>query len=581
MSITFTEHKRLLTAYLLPQWRRVLLLGVFLLGTIAVQLVNPQLLRQFIDRATRGGSLDDLLRVAMAFLAVALTGQVVSTLSTYYSEDVGWTATNWLRGDLALHVLRLDLGFHNSRTPGELIERVDGDVTQLATFFSQFVVRVFGNGLLLAGIVAVLYREDWRAGAAFTAFTAVALVAMRRAFDVAVPHWKESRQAGAALLGFLGERLAGTEDIRASGATGYSMRRLYQAMREQMRKQRRAWLYGQVMWGGTTALFAVGHVMTFALGAYLLQAGALTLGGMFLLFSYMELLRHPLEQITRQMQELQRATASVGRIADFFGLRSRIEEGVGVPIPGGPLAVEFDHVSFAYEDGVPVVQDLAFRLEPGTVLGLLGRTGSGKSTIGRLLARLYDPTAGAIRLGDADIRDARVADLRRRVAVVTQEVQLFHASLRDNLTLFDPQISDDRVRAALEDIGLGPWLADLPDGLDTIVASGGQGLSAGEAQVLALGRVLLGDPGLVILDEASSRLDPATERLIERAVQRLLRGRTAIVIAHRLSTVQHVGEIVILDDGRLLEHGPRDALVRDPESRFARLLRTGLEEVLV
>jgi ATP-binding cassette subfamily B protein len=218
------------------------------------------------------------------------------------------------------------------------------------------------------------------------------------------------------------------------------------------------------------------------------------------------------------------------------------------------------------------------------VLGLLGRTGSGKTTLTRLLFRLYDINAGEICLGDVDLRAAKLADLRQRIGIVTQDVQLFQASVRDNLTLFDHSISDERIMQALDDLDLLSWFHTLPGGLDTELASGNGGLSAGEAQLLAFARVFLKDPGLVILDEASSRLDPATEARIERAIDKLLRPdgsrRTCIIIAHRLSTVQRADEILLLEQGRIVEHGPRAQLAADSDSRFSKLLQTGMTEVL-
>ena len=228
---------------------------------------------------------------------------------------------------------------------------------------------------------------------------------------------------------------------------------------------------------------------------------------------------------------------------------------------------------------MPVLHDVSFTLEPGAVLGLLGRTGSGKSTLARLVLRFYDPLNGAVRWSGVDLRTVSLAQLRGRLGVVTQEVQLFHATVRDNLTLFDTDIRDEQIRQAISILGLDAWLATLPDGLDTLLAGGDSGLSAGEAQLLAFTRVFLRDPALVILDEASSRLDPATEQLVGRAVERLLSGRTAIVIAHRLRTVEHVDQIVILEHGRIIELGPRPVLAADPDSRLSALLRTGLEEV--
>jgi ABC-type multidrug transport system fused ATPase/permease subunit len=214
------------------------------------------------------------------------------------------------------------------------------------------------------------------------------------------------------------------------------------------------------------------------------------------------------------------------------------------------------------------------------VLGLLGRTGSGKTTLTRLLFRLYDLSSGAIHLGGVDLRVARLHELRERVGIVTQDVQLFQASIRDNLTLFDRSIADERIMAMLEQLELAGWVSSLKHGLDTELGPGGGGLSAGEAQLLAFARVFLQDPGLVILDEASSRLDPATERLIERAVDRLLAGRTGIIIAHRLATVQRADEIMILEHGQIIEHGPRELLANVPDSRFATLLRAGMKELL-
>ncbi|HUS15700.1 MAG TPA: ABC transporter ATP-binding protein, partial [Chloroflexia bacterium] len=224
--------------------------------------------------------------------------------------------------------------------------------------------------------------------------------------------------------------------------------------------------------------------------------------------------------------------------------------------------------------------NLSFALPAGAVRGVLGRTGSGKTTLTRLLFRLYDPHAGTLRLGGVDLRDTCLTDLRARVGIVTQEIHLFHASVRDNLTFFDRGIADARILAVLQDLGLGGWYEALPHGLDTKLAPGGSGLSAGQAQLVAFARVFLKDPGLVILDEASSRLDPATEAQVEHAVDRLLAGRTGIVIAHRLGTVERADCILILDEGRIVEYGPRGALAADPRSRFSRLLQTGLEEVL-
>ena len=211
---------------------------------------------------------------------------------------------------------------------------------------------------------------------------------------------------------------------------------------------------------------------------------------------------------------------------------------------------------------------------------MLGRTGSGKSTIARLMARLYEPQEGTVRLGGVATWDAHVTDFRERVGMVTQDVQLFRASVRDNLTFFDPNVPDEVLLDVIDRLELDEWLAGMPEGLDTDLVSGSGGLSAGQAQLLAFTRIFLKDPGVVILDEASSRLDPATEMLIERAVDHLLADRTGIVIAHRLATVARADDILILDSGRVVEFGDRASLAADPESRFSALLASGMEEAL-
>ena len=333
------------------------------------------------------------------------------------------------------------------------------------------------------------------------------------------------------------------------------------------------------MWTSSLLIFTLGNAVAFVLAYYLFRDGSLTIGAVYLIFHYTELLRRPIDQIRTQIEDLQSATASIARVNSLVNRKPAIEDGPGPDLPEGPLRLEFHDVSFSYEPGTPVLQDIQLDLQPGQTLGLLGRTGSGKTTLGRLLLRFYDAEEGEVRLGGAQIKELRLADLRNRVGMVTQDVQIFSASLRDNLTFFDQSISDERLTAVVEEVGLGEWLTALPRGLETQLDSGGGGLSAGQAQLVAFARVLLSDPGLVILDEASSRLDPATEDRIGLAIAELLETRTAIVIAHRLSTIEKLDRIAILEHGRIVEQGARSVLARDPTSRFHRLRTLSGEEV--
>ncbi len=585
MEIHLGQYWRLLRLYLRPLWPRAVALAVLLCAAIALELLSPQLLRGFIDRARAGASARVLIGTAALFMLVALGGGGVTVVETYVAESLGWTATNRLRADLALHLLRLDLSFHHAHTPGELIERLDGDVTALANFFSRFVIYVVGNVVLLAGVVLLLGREDARIGLETAVFAVAILVAMARLYGVARPVWAALDEANARFYGFLGERIGATEDIRSCGATAYTLLRLYEQLRALRPLQIKATFLGQLVWVAALNLSALATAGALALGTLLVDRHAATVGTVYLVFLYTDLLVRPIAQLQAQIQDLQQAGAAVGRINDLFATRSRLPdpEGPGAPISSGPLTVALDAVSFRYDAdsvGEPALCDVTLCLEQGAVLGLLGRTGSGKTTLVRLLARLGDPSAGTVRLGGTDLRAARLAEVRRRVGFVTQEVQLFAASVRDNLTFFDPHIPDTALLGAIAELGLDEWYRRLPDGLDTLLGPGGMGMSAGEAQLLAFVRVTLRDPGLVILDEASAHLDPATERLVDHAVGRLLRGRTAVIIAHRLTTVERADRIVTLDAGRVVEDGPRAALARDPASYYSRALRAGLQEVL-
>ena len=584
MKIPLRTYWDLLARHIAPQKPLFVWLVLLLLGSISLQIINPQIMRAFIDSALGGGTSAQLLRDAAAFIAIALVQQGAAVGVTYLGESVAWTATNALRGELAEHCLNLDMSFHNTHTPGELIERIDGDVTLMANFFSQFAILIVGNGLLLVGVLAALARENVTTGVVFTVFAAVTLAVMIRIRGIAVRHHKDRRQAEAELSGFIEETLSGTEDIRSSGATGFSLRELFRLqgiiLGHDRKAHQKGWLVSDLIPGG---LMTLGYVMAIVAGYLLYRAGSITLGTVYLFIYYANLLEMPVKALTRQVENFQAIGASVERLDELRRIKTRVADGPGCEIDEGALSLAFEGVNFAYHDapGDPVLHDVSFKLSPGRVLGLLGRTGSGKTTLTRLVFRMADPVSGEISLNEIDLRKMKLNTLRQRVAVVTQEVQLFRATLRDNLTFFDRSIADERLLAAMEELGLGEWYRRLPDGLDTRLALGGRSLSAGEGQLLALTRVFLRNPGLVILDEASSRLDPLSEALIEKAMNKLLKARTAIVIAHRLNTVQRADEIMILDEGRIREHGARESLVKDTASRFYGLLQTGLEEVLV
>ena len=602
-TISFQEYVRFFRRYLSGRTLWLAGLGVILFTGIGLQILNPQVMREFIDRALAGDDLRALQGLALSFIGIAIGQQLLGILATYLTELLGWAATNQVRLDLARYTLGLDMSFHTAHTPGEMIERIDGDVNALSNFFSQFILQVVANIVLIFTVLVVLLREDWRVTLALGFFVGLTLVILLRMINIAVPSWEKERQTSASLYGFIEERLNGTEDIRSNDGVPYVLQRFYRLTRDLMRITIAASFRWAIVMNTTWVLFALGNALALVVSAYLHRSGVITLGSVYMIIYYTNMISWPLERLTQQFQDLQKAGASLIRIMGIQQLQGKIagEGDFNAPatshLAPGPLAVNFQQVSFSYGDSQAapgtevstptgldeelVLRELEFHLAPKRILGLLGRTGSGKTTLTRLLFRLYDPTQGEILLDGQALRGLPIQELRRRVGMVTQNIQLFHATVRENLTFFDPDIPDEAVLQALRDLGLWAWYETLAQGLDTELESGGGGLSAGEAQLLAFTRIFLRNPGLVILDEATSRLDPATEHRIEQAVDKLVQNRTAIIVAHRLGTVQRADDILILEDGQVCEFGERTALAANPDSRFSHLLTTGMEEVLV
>ncbi|MFC4591711.1 ABC transporter ATP-binding protein [Sphaerisporangium corydalis] len=569
---TLTRHDRYsVLRHLRPGRRSATALAAAIAASTLLPLAAPQLTRRFVDDAIGGAGTHRLVLIALGYLAVAVAGQGARMLTAWLASRLAWDGTNRLREMLAEHALGLDMAYHGRHTPGEMIERVDGDVVAVAEFVVAFLMDVVAGLLLLAGIVVVVLTVDPRLGAVLLAYCLVIGYGMARAQRLAVPSAARSRAAHAAMIGNLEERLAGAEDIRANGAGEHAVNGFYRAGSAWFHADYRAGRLGTALLGGTTVAFAAGTAIVLALAAWSRQSGTLTVGAAVLLFQYTLMVRTPFERLIDQLREYQAALAGVARIGGMLAERRTLPDPADPrPLPAtGPLGLRLDGVGFSYaDDGERVLSDVTIALAPGETLGLVGRTGSGKTTIARMVLRLYDPTEGTVRVGGLDLREVDPASARRRMCAVTQDVQLFAASVRDNLTLFRPIAGDDRLRAVLDDVGLGEWLAALPGGLDSELG----GVSAGEAQLLAFARAFLTDPGLVVLDEASSRLDPATERRVERSVDRLLAGRTGVLVAHRLSSLSRVDKIAVVDHGRIVEYGPREELAADPLSRFGRLL---------
>lgn len=555
--------------YLRPLRLQVALLGLALIGSIGLQIAAPLVLRRFIDVALGDVVGTSLVTLGVFYLAFAIGNQLLSAAATYLGADVGWRATNELRFDMTEHLIGLDMAYHTSITPGQLIERVDGDVTAVSQFIARFVVRLVGSGLLLVGVLVVSWVTDWRMGLGISLYVLAVLALLVRMRNMAVSAAEEERETSAQLYGFIEERLAGIDDIRANGGGMASMASFVPVSTDFFERTRRAWRKRAQFWVASNTAFWSGDIIALALGVYLVVTGSITIGTAYLLLQFTQLVRTPIEQVSQEFQELQKAAGGILRIDGVRRLRPELTIG-NRELGPGPHSVSFTEVSFSYEDR-QVLSDVSFSLEAGSTLGIVGRTGGGKTTITRLLARTYEPDHGVISIDGVPLPDISEASLRRAVGVVSQDVHLFAASVRDNLTFFGRDTDDDELLARLGVVGLADWVGRL--GLDTELGSDGAGLSAGEAQLLAFARVFLQEPGLVLLDEPSSRLDPATESLLASATERLFASRTVVMVAHRMETLRTVDEVMVVGDGRIVEHGAREVLAGDPGSAFSGLLR--------
>ncbi len=592
-----SEKLKLLVKYVSQFKNKTVFLLVGILVDIILRIFNPRLIQAYIDiiledeyTTTRLiewfiGIIPDeyniLTGLAIAYVVLFSAQYLIGVASVYVSQDLAWATTNKLRYDLTEHCLYLDMSFHNKYKPGEMIERVDGDVSSLANFFSSFSLRLISSFFMVVGVLISLYLEHWIFGVTFTCFVLISSIAIYYARNFSVTAFKKVRQKSAEVYGHIEEILKGKEDIKGTGGEKFVMNTYYQKAEElvnfNFKAEKRRLVFILILWN----FLALMTTLVFVPSIPLLNRGEITLGTIFLILLYSEMLYWPILQITRQMQNFQEAGGSIKRINELFGYTSKLIDKGEKDFPKHNASISISNVQFQYKKDEPVLKHITLGIENKEKIGLVGSTGCGKTTLSRMIFRLYDPDAGQILINNTDIRDIPLKELRGNIAYITQNVQLFNATVRDNITFFNQEVTDEKILSVIEKLKLQPWLERLKQGLDTELNAGKEGLSAGEAQLLALTRAFLKDPSIVIMDEASSRIDPATERMLESAIDHLLKDRTAIIIAHRLETLDKVDAIALLAEGQIIEYGKREDLERDRNSKYYRLKEKGLEEVMV
>jgi ABC-type multidrug transport system fused ATPase/permease subunit len=567
-----------------------------LAGTLALAVVStagrvavPVAVQQGIDRGLRAGGGPDLAVVGVV-VALTLATLVVTTASGYAMMvrlfTVTETALAGVRVRAFRHVHDLSMLHQQAERRGSLVSRVTSDVDTITQFlqFGGVILLISLGQLSVAAVVMAVY--SWQLTlvvlAAFLPAVILIRVFQRR---LAAAYGAVRRRVGE-MLAVIGEAIVGAEVIRAYGVAGRTAARLDNAIDAHQLAQQRA--IRTSVFSFSTGELAAGLALAgvVVVGVRLGVDGTLTAGQLTAFLFLVTLFIQPVQIFTEVLNEAQNAVAGWRRVLDVLDLEPDVADpaldavnGPGRALPPGPLDVSFDQVGFAYPgSSTEALSDIALEIAAKTRVAVVGETGSGKTTFAKLLTRLMDPTRGEIRLSGVPLNAVRFESLRARVVMVPQDGFLFDATVAENVRFARPALTDQAQALAFAELGLADWVESLPAGMDTRVGERGEALSVGERQLVALARAYVADPDLLVLDEATSAVDPATEVRLQRALDAVTRGRTTIAIAHRLSTAQAADEVIVVDAGRVVQRGPHEELVSDPSSIYGRLYSSWLEQ---
>lgn len=570
------EHRSLtLRSFLAPH--RLGLLGAFglvVLETITLQ-IGPLLTQIGIDKGVLARDGTALALVTVAYIVSIGLNVLAGTQRIRFTGRLGERLMYQLRLRVFSHLQRLSMDFYTDEKAGRLMSRMTSDVESLTQLFQEGLVSLAVQGLTLVVITAILVTLNPALAVITLVVVVPVMLAMTLWFRAASDRgYTMVRDRIADVLADLQESLSGIRILVAHNRRRHNVASHGNVVGE----YRDANLYtakvGSVYGPATEAVGVFAQAVILAVGGAFVLDGRLTVGELTAFLLYVTAFFAPIQQLVQLYNTYQQGQAAVAKLRDLLDTEPGVpeaEDAVELPLLEG--AVELRHVGFGYGDGPQVLEDVDLRVAPGETVALVGTTGAGKSTVAKLVTRLYDVDEGAVLLDGHDVRDVTVASLRRQIGVVPQEPFLFNGSIRDNIAFARPDAGDDEVRATCRTVGIMDLVERLPEGLDTPVHERGVSLSSGERQLLALARAFFARPRVLVLDEATSNLDLASEATIERALDVVLEGRTAIIIAHRLATARRADRIVVVQDGRIVEEGPHEDLVRR-EGPYAAMFAT-------
>jgi ABC-type multidrug transport system fused ATPase/permease subunit len=572
--------RRLAALYRLasPYKLRTALAIVSLVAATAASLAPPILIGLAVDEVRRGQT-DRLGWIVIAFVGAGLAGTVCSYAQTYFT---GWTGERMLadlRNHLFRHLQRLSLGFYERNRAGVLISRLTNDVEALDQLVTDGVTSLVQNSLTLLLSAIILFLLSWKLALATLIVVPFLLVATAIFRKKSSRSYRAVREKLAVVTATLAEDIAGMRVLQAFTREAAAREHFRQVSEEYRRKNRETVVQNALYFPFVDLLSTIATAVVLGYGGYLVFEGDTTIGVLTAYLGYLTNFFDPVQQLSQLYSTFLSAVAALDKIMDVLVEEPDVEDEDGsVELTRVRGHVVFDDVRFSYGTGPEVLHGIDLDVAPGTTVALVGHTGAGKSTIAKLIARFYDPTAGAITIDGVDLRTVRQESLRRQLGIVPQEGFLFAGSVADNIAFGRPEATGDEIAAAARAVGADEFIARLEDGYDTELGERGFRLSLGQRQLVAFARALLADPGILILDEATSSVDIGTERKIEHALRRLLHGRTAFIIAHRLSTIRDATTIVVLEHGRVVEQGTHaDLLAR--RGRYSELYGSWAAEV--
>ena len=548
--------------YLKPYWGLVLAtLGLSLVGGLFA-FVQPQIVRWTIDRVIVPGRWDLLFGYSAMYIGSAVMLGLFLAAAAYLTQYVGQKVVFDLRNELYVHMQRLSFSFFDRAATGDLMSRFTSDVDMVNMFLSTGVVIALGSVFMLAGAVVIMSAMNLKLTLVSLSVLPLLLFSVDRLARKIRPMFLLIQQQMGKLTSVLQENIAGLRVVRAFAQEQEESAKFRKENEEyrqrQIRTVRLSSFYNTFM--TFTSNLAVALLLWY--GGREVILGSLSVGELVAFNQYIFALVMPVRMFGFLITMIQRANASSQRIFEVLDTTPEIADKPGaVPLPKVKGHVQFDHVSFGYEPGRLIIEDVTLEAHPGETIAVLGGTGSGKSTLVHLIPRFYDVTSGTVRIDGYDVRDVTLESLRTQVAIVTQDTFLFSDTIRNNIAYGRPEASMEEVVQAAKAAAIHDFIMSLPDGYDTVIGERGVGLSGGQKQRLAIARALLTDARIVILDESTSNLDAETEAKIRDAFKRLQKGRTAFVIAQRLSTVRDADLIVVLDGGKIVERGTHAELV--------------------